>query len=89
MSYGLRIKFQKHDHVLISYKIYSNGEKMVRLVIDTQEMVYKIVDPVTGYALEVGGGVTNLEVLQRKAKKALKNFLGIKFEKESRNVQPK
>lgn len=89
MSYGKRIKFQKHDHILISHKIYSNGQQMVRLMIDTQDMVYKIVDPVTGHALETGGeGLTNFEVLQRNAKKALQKFLNIKFDKEYHNAKP-
>ena len=75
---------------MVSHKIYSDGaHKLVRLIIDTEQMVYKLVDPVTGYTLEMGGeGLTNLEVLQRHAKRALKNYLGIKFDKESRNVRP-
>lgn len=84
---GKRIKFCKQDHLLVSNRIYSNGHKMSRLIIDTQSMEYKLVDPVTGFIFESGGGVTNLEVLQRKAKKALKKFLGISFTKEKRNVK--
>lgn len=87
-SYGTRIKFQKRDHLLVSYKIYSNGYKTVRLFIDTQEMVYKLADPVSGVVLETGGqGINNLEVLQRRAKKALQAFLEIDFDKEVRNVK--
>lgn len=67
--------------------MFSNGTKMVRLIIDTDKMEYQLVDPVTGYIHETGGGVTNLEVLQRKAKKAIKKFLNIEFEKEVRNVK--
>ena len=87
-GYGKRIKFSKQEHLLVSVRIYSNGNKMTRLILDTEKMEYKLVDPVTGYIFESGGGVTNLEVLQRKAKKALKNFLGVSFTKEKRNVQP-
>jgi hypothetical protein len=88
MSYGTRIKFNKQDHLLVSNKIYSteDGSKMVRLIIDTDAMEYWLVDPITAFKLRVGGeGITNFEVLQRNAKKALKAYLGIKFEKEVRN----
>lgn len=84
---GMRIKFHKKDHLMVSVKIYSNGDKLARLIVDTENMMFKIVDPVTGYIHDSGGeGITNLEVLQRKAKKALKNCLGLYFEKEVRNV---
>ena len=87
VSNGMRIKFHKKDHLLVSVKIYSDGHKLVRLMIDTHNMTYKLIDPITGIAHAVGGeGITNLEVLQRKAKKALKDTLGIYFEKEERNV---
>ena len=72
---------------MFSVKIYSNGDKMVRLIIDTDKMEYQLVDPVTGYIHESGGNVTNLEVLQRKAKRAIKKFLGVEFQKEVRNVK--
>lgn len=87
MSAGMRIKFMKQDHLMVSHKIYSNGNKMARLVLDPNAMTFSIVDPMNGYIFESGGGVTNFEVLQRKAKKALKKFLGISFEKEKRNVK--
>lgn len=78
--YGSRIKFTKQGNLLVSYKIYSNGDQMVRLVIDKEKMIYKLIDPGTGEAALVGGeGTTNFEVLQRNAKKALKKFLGIRF----------
>lgn len=83
---SMRIKFHTADHKMFSVKIFSNGTHMVRLVLDTEAMEYHLVDPVTGYVHESGGGVTNLEVLQRKAKKAIKKFLNIEFEKEVRNV---
>lgn len=83
---SMRIKFHTVDNKLCSVKIFSNGKKMVRLIIDKDTMVYQLVDPVTGYIHDSGGNVTNLEVLQRKAKKAIKEFLNIEFEKEVRNV---
>ncbi len=86
MSFGTRIKFSKQDHLLVSHKIYMYGDKSARLIIDTEKMEFMVVDPITGFVFESGGGVTNLEVLQRKAKKALKKFLGASFEKEKRNV---
>ena len=81
-----RIKFHKNGEKLSSVKIFSNGEKMIRLVIDKEKMEYYLVDPVTGYVHDSGGNVTNFEVLQRKAKRAIKKLLKIEFEKETRNV---
>lgn len=87
MSFGTRIKFQKHGNLLASCKVYTYGDKSARLILDPEKMEYYISDPVTGFVFESGGGVTNLEVLQRKAKKALKKYLGTGFEKEKRNVR--
>lgn len=87
VSNGMRIKYEKQGDLLVSYQIYSNGQKMVRIIIDTEKMEYKLVDPVTGFVFESGGGVTNQEVLLRKAKRAIKKFLNIHFAKESRNVK--
>lgn len=83
-----RIKFMRQDpNLLVSHKIYSNGHKMVRIIIDTEQMIYKLVDPVTGFVFVSGGEhINNLEVLQRHCKRALKDFLGVSFEKEKRNV---
>ncbi len=83
---SMRIKFHTVENKMCSVKIFSNGTKMVRLILDTDKMEYQLVDPVTGYVHDSGGNVTNLEVLQRKAKKAIKKFLNIEFEKEVRNV---
>lgn len=86
-QYGKRITFSKQGHLLVSHKLYSDGKKLVRLVIDTEQMVYKLIDPVTNHVLSTGGeGLTNLEVLQRHAKRGLKDYLNIKFDKETRNV---
>lgn len=86
LSSGKRIKFIKQGNIFISYKIYSNGRTMVRLSLDPELMEYKLYDPATGYIFESGGNVTNYEVLQRKAKKALAKFLDLYFEKEQREV---
>jgi hypothetical protein len=82
-----RIKFRKEDNKLISVKIFSNGKKSVRLIIDTEEMIYQIVDPINNTILVTGGNhISNYEVLLRNAKKRLAKYLNIKFEKEYRNV---
>lgn len=87
VTYGSRIKFNKEGKLLVSQKIYSNGHKMVRVVIDTEEMIFKFVDPASGISVfQSEKGLTNLEVLQRHVKKSLKSQLGIKFDKEKRNV---
>ena len=85
----MRIKFVKQNDVLISVKIYATEDRMARLIIDPNNMTYSVVDPTTGFAFSTGGGVKNLEVLHRKAKKALKAYLNVTFTKEKRNVKPK
>ncbi len=87
IHHGKRIKYEKQDDKYVSFQIYSNGAKMVRIHLDPDKMEYKLVDPVTGFVFETGGNVTNFEVLQRKAKKAIKKFLNIHFAKEERNVR--
>lgn len=84
VSSGMRIKYEKQGDLLVSVRIFSNGRRVVKLVIDTKAMTYSIQDVMTNYVYEQGGGVTNMEVLQRKAKKHLKEFLDIYFEKETR-----
>lgn len=87
-SNGMRIRFEKQNHLLVSIKLFSDGKKIVRLILDTEKMEYKIVDAITGFVYESGGDVTNLEVLQRKGKRQLKRFLPtIHFEKEVRDVK--
>lgn len=83
-SYGSRIKFDKDGQYLISKKIFANGLKMVRIIIDTEKFSYKLVDPVTNETFKEESGWSNLEVVQRNAKAALKEFLKIEFDKESR-----
>ncbi len=90
VTYGSRIKFTKQDHLLVSHKIYSNGQKMVRLIINTTTFTYNLVDPVTGFVLLASQKkYSNLEVVQKNAKKALKEFLGIQFEKEPKRPKKK
>lgn len=85
VTYGSRIKFIKENNTMISVKIYSNGHQNARVVIDTQAVTFKLIDPVTGVTLKDGPtGITNLEVLQRHVKKTLKSYLGIRFDKETR-----
>lgn len=85
-SSGKRLRYEKHGNLLVSAKMFSNGKKLVRLILDTENMIFKIVDVHTGHVFEEGGDVTNQEVLQRKAKRHLKKFLDIHFEKEERNA---
>ncbi len=84
----LRIKFVKHaPDKLVSHHIYSDGKKMVKLTLNPVNMGWAIIDAATGYVYESGGShITNFEVLQRNAKKALSKFIGIKFEREQRSV---
>ncbi len=87
-SHGMRIKYHKEGDIMVSARAYHNGKNMVKVVIDIGAMRYRIVDPATGITLKSGGeGINNLEVLMRKAKKGLKDFLGIYFEKESRELK--
>lgn len=90
IHYGSRIKFTKEGNLMISTKIYSNGHQMVRIVVDTEAVKFRFVDPVTGVTLKEGpSGINNLEVLQRHIKKDLKSYLGIRFEKEVRQKKVK
>lgn len=87
ITYGKRIAYQKKDNLLISHKIFTDGTKMVRVIIDTELMVYKFVDPVTGVCVKVSDKkITNLEVLQRHVKRDLQKVLGCRFDQERRNV---
>lgn len=88
VSQGMRIKYHQEGDLKISAKTYNNGKNFVRVVIDIGTCTYRLVDPASGVTLKAGGGkeqgINNLEVLMRKAKKALKDFMGVHFEKETR-----
>lgn len=90
MAYGLRIKFIKKDNELVSYKVYTStgGVQQARVHIDPVALTYKIIDPVDGKILaENRRTYTNLEVVQRNAKKDLQKILEIQFDKEERKVE--
>jgi len=88
VNYGSRIKYQEQGKLLVSYKIYTNEDRTCRIIIDTEDLTYKLVDPVTGFVQKSGGeGINNLEVLLRHAKKAIKSYLNITFEKEKRATE--
>lgn len=87
ISYGMRIKYIKDGNLMLSTKIYSNGYESVRVVIDVDQMVYKLIDPVTGFVFKQSTKkIKNLEVLQRHVKKALCEQLNIHFSKEIRDI---
>jgi hypothetical protein len=81
---GFRIKFMNHGDLMVSYRIFTSGNKMVRLTVDPTKMEFQIIDPATGFVYVKGGNVSNYEVLLRKAKRELKKFLGVNFGKETR-----
>ncbi len=85
ITYGKRISYHREDKLLISHRIYSDGMKMVRVVINTEDMSFKFIDPATGVVHKVfSRDWSNLEVVQRNVKRQLKKYLGIQFEKEAR-----
>lgn len=85
LTSGSRIKFIREGNLMVSTKIYSNGHQAVRVIIDTESVTFKFVEPVSGVVLKDGpSGINNLEVLQRHVKKDLKTYLGIRFDKETR-----
>lgn len=89
MAFGRRIKFIKKDNELVSYKVYTStgGVQQARVHIDPVAMTYKIIDPVNGEVLaENRRTYTNLEVVQRNAKKDLQEILEVNFDKEKRKV---
>ena len=74
-----RIKFERQDHLMLS-KVFSNERQVVRLILNTDNMTFQIVDVLTGYVYDSGGdNINNLEVLQRNAKKRLEKFLDANF----------
>ena len=88
VNYGTRIKYQEQGKLLVSYRIFENENRTCRIIIDTEELTYKLVDPITGFVQRSGGeGVNNLEVLLRHAKKAIKAYLNITFDKEKRATE--
>lgn len=87
ITYGSRIKYDVSGKLMISKKIYSNGTKMIRVIIDTESLLFKFIDPVTGVChFESNKKWSNLEVLQRHVKIELKDKLGIRFDKEIRKT---
>jgi hypothetical protein len=87
-AYGMRLRFYTNeDGLCISTKMYSDGKKLVRAVVDKKNMRWSIVDAATGFVYAEGGeGITNYEVLLRHVKKHLIKMLNIPFEKEERNA---
>lgn len=87
VTYGVRIKYDTNEKLMISKKIFSNGNKVARVIIDTESLTFKFIDPITGLShFESSKKWTNLEVLQRHVKIELKNKLGIRFSKEKRKT---
>lgn len=85
----LRIRYEKQGEILVSKQLFSDGStKVVKVFLYPDEMLWKIVDAVTGFEYLKGGeNINNFEVLQRSAKKALNGFLNLNLEKEKRNVR--
>ena len=82
-----RIRFEKQGDLRVSQQMFSNGEKLVRLILNPLEMIFTIVDATTGHVYITGGdNINNYEVLQRNGKKALAEFLDIEFTKERKKV---
>lgn len=82
---GFRIRYEKHDNgELVSVRMFSDGTKIVRLVVHPEKMRFEIRDAVTGNVYVYGEGWSNLEVVYRNAKKAIKKFLQVDFSKEYR-----
>ncbi len=89
VAHGIRLRFEKHaEDLYISTKMYSDGRKLVRVIVNPESKRWKIVDAATGSEYLSGGdGITNYEVLLRHAKKNLIKFLNIPFQKETRKTK--
>lgn len=88
VKYGSRIKFNREGNTMVSHRIFDNGHKQVRVIIDLETMTFKFVDPSSGVTLREGlKKLNNLEVIQRHIKAGLQSYLGIQFEKEVRKVK--
>jgi hypothetical protein len=85
----LRIRYEKQGDILVSKQLFSDGTtKMVKVFLYPDDMLWQIVDAVTGHVYLNGGeNINNFEVLQRSAKKALDKLLKLNLEKEKRNVR--
>lgn len=82
-----RIRFENQGELKVSQQLFSNGQKLVRLVLNPEKKYFQIIDAATGHIYITGGEhINNYEVLQRNAKKALAEFLDIEFTKERKNV---
>ncbi len=92
ITYGKRIKYERvmsepDKELYQSRTIFTDGEKAIRVVVDKDRLQFKFVDPATGHLhFQSALNVTNYEVLQRHVKRQLIRILGIKFSKETRNV---
>jgi len=85
-SFGSRIKFNIEGDIYTSHKIYSNGYKSIRIVINKSTMKFFFVEPITNTPIYESKVFNNFEVLQRHVKKQVVKMLGIPFTKEKRNV---
>jgi hypothetical protein len=88
VAHGIRLRFEKQEEDLfVSTKMYSDGKKLVRVVVKPLSAVWYIIDAATGHVYLSGGeGINNYEVLLRHAKRNLIKFLNIPFKKETRRV---
>lgn len=85
---GFRIRYEKHANgELVSVRYFSDGRRMVRVVINPAKMTWQIRDAVSGEVYKEGNqGWTNLEVVYRNAKKGITSFLKLEFAKEFRKA---
>jgi flagellar biosynthesis/type III secretory pathway ATPase len=85
-----RIRFEKQGNLMVSRLPYSDGQHIVRLIINPEIMMFYITDVLTGHVFDSGGeNINNLEVLQRNAKRSLEKFLDSNFiiEKKKRRSE--
>ena len=90
VKYGSRVKFNREGNLMVSHRIFDNGHKQVRVIINLDTMTFKFIEPHSGVTLMEGAKkLNNLEVLQRHIKAGLQSYLGIQFEKEERKTKAK
>lgn len=75
-----RIRYEKQGELMVSRMPYSDGRNIVRVILNPAINMYYITDVLTGHVFASGGeGLTNFEVVQRHAKRALEEFLDSNF----------
>lgn len=80
-----RIRYNSDNNLLISRQTFTGSNYTpYRIVLDKENLSYKIMNAATDEIVTTGGNTKNLTVLKSKAKNALVS-LGVEFDTETRD----